>query len=289
MIEGIGKYWFLFGLALVWLVFAAVYDLKKREVPNWLNFTLIAFALAYRAFYSSAFSDWSFFGYGVLGFLMFLILGNIFYYARIFAGGDAKLLMGLGIVLPFEKLSDFSYLGLGFIMVLFLAGAAYSLIYSLFLAVKNSAKFRKEFGKNVVNKRYWVIVPAVLIILLLAFSLLAIPMEVWIICVIVPFLFFFLFVYLKAVDSCMIKLISPNLLTEGDWIIKDIKLKGYVVRKTVHGLSAKDIKMLRKAEKKIFIKEGIPFVPAILAAFLMVFFSEASGYGFVKILFSFLS
>jgi hypothetical protein len=27
-------------------------DLKKREVPNWLNFSLVVFALAYRAFYS---------------------------------------------------------------------------------------------------------------------------------------------------------------------------------------------------------------------------------------------
>lgn len=84
---GIEKYYFLFGLALVWIIFAVIYDLKKREVPNWLNFSLIAFALAYRAFYSSYASDWMFLVFGLAGFGMFLILGNLFYYSHLFAGG----------------------------------------------------------------------------------------------------------------------------------------------------------------------------------------------------------
>ena len=285
----IERYWFLFGLALVWLLFATVYDLKKREVPNWLNFSFIAFALAYRAFYSAYFYNWMFLVFGLLGFLGFFVLGNIFYYARLFGGGDAKLLMGLGIILPFEKWGDFAFGGLGFVMVFFLVGALYSLIYSVFLAFVNQARFGKEFEKNLGNRRYWTIIPAVLAILLALFYVLAIPFSLWVISLIVSVLFFFLFIYLKAVDSCMVRLVSPGKLTEGDWIVEDIQLNGSVVRKTVHGLSLSDIAKLRKAKRRVLVKEGVPFVPAIFIAFLMVFFSAVSGSDFQTILFSLLS
>jgi len=88
------EYYFLFVLAFVWMIFAVVQDLKTREVANWLNFSLIGFALAYRAFYSSFTGEWMFLGFGFLGFLMFFILAHVFYYSKVFAGGDAKLLMG---------------------------------------------------------------------------------------------------------------------------------------------------------------------------------------------------
>jgi len=86
--------YFLFALAIIWTTFAAIQDIKTREVSNWLNFSLIAFALAYRAFYSISKKDPKFFILGVLGFIIFFILAHVFYYGRAFAGGDAKLLMG---------------------------------------------------------------------------------------------------------------------------------------------------------------------------------------------------
>ncbi|MBI2056754.1 hypothetical protein HYT91_00690 [Candidatus Pacearchaeota archaeon] len=43
---------FLVALALVWMIFAVVQDLKKREIANWVNFSLIIFALGFRFFYS---------------------------------------------------------------------------------------------------------------------------------------------------------------------------------------------------------------------------------------------
>ena len=94
---------FLIILAFIWLIVASVLDFKTREIPNWLNFSLITFALAFRALFSIVESEPLFFVYGVLGFAMFFILANIFYYARIIAGGDAKLLMGLGAVLPLSQ------------------------------------------------------------------------------------------------------------------------------------------------------------------------------------------
>ena len=92
-------YEFLLILGLIWLIAGSVFDIKKREIPNWLSFSLIIFALSYRLVYSVINSNIMFFAYGLFGFFLFFILAYVFYYARIFAGGDAKLLMGLGAVL----------------------------------------------------------------------------------------------------------------------------------------------------------------------------------------------
>jgi Flp pilus assembly protein protease CpaA len=285
---GVEKYYFLFGLALIWCVFAAVYDIRKREVPNWLSFSLIAFALAYRAFYAAGFDDWMFFLWGLAGFGVFVVLGNLFYYSKMFAGGDAKLLMGLGAVLPLESWMDFVYVGGGFVLLMFVVGAVYSIVYSAFIAVAHRKMFGKEFSKNIRNRKYWGVVFFALLLFVAVFSAFSIPFGWWIIPILFSFLLFLMVVYLKSVEVCMIKLVNPGNLTEGDWIVGDIRLKGYVVRKTVHGLSIEDIKHLRKAGKKIYVKEGVPFVPAILIAFLvMVFFLAVLGLDFQMI--SFLS
>ncbi|HLF54017.1 MAG TPA: prepilin peptidase [Candidatus Nanoarchaeia archaeon] len=274
------KYGFLFFIALIWMVFATVQDIKKREVANWLNFSLVAFALAYRAFYSSYISDWMFFVWGLIGFVLFFGLGNLFYYSNVFAGGDAKLLMGLGVVLPVSGLSDMLLFGLGFVLLLFFVGAIYSLIYSVFIIRKNYSKFSSEFEKNIGNRKNWVLALAFAIFLVLfIYSLAGVDFVLLFFAVMFAVFVFILLVYAKSLEVCLIKLVSPGKLTEGDWILEDIKLGRGVIKKTVHGLNAEDIMRLKKKGKKVLIREGIPFVPAFLMAFLiMVFFSAVSGF-----------
>ncbi len=91
-------------LALIWLIFAAISDLRTTEIPNWLNYSLIVFALGIRFFYSlfSA-EDFNFFFQGLVGFGIFLALGNLMYKGKIFAGGDKKLFISLGPILPFSN------------------------------------------------------------------------------------------------------------------------------------------------------------------------------------------
>src|SRR3972149_8020331 len=92
---------FLFVLALIWVVFATVQDFRTREVANWLSFSLIIFALGFRFFYSLfALGNFNFFYQGLLGLGVFFIIGNLLYYGKLFAGGDAKLLIALGTILP---------------------------------------------------------------------------------------------------------------------------------------------------------------------------------------------
>ena len=283
----LAKYGFLFAIALIWIIFATIQDLKKREVPNWLNFSLVAFALAYRAFFSAYSSEWSFFIFGVLGFAIFFGLANLFYYSHVFAGGDAKLLMGLGIVLPYSNYFDFLTFGFGFIAVLFFLVAAYSLIYSVFIARKNYSRFALEFKKNLGKMRYMFI--SLLFVVVFAFVSLVLGFfssMLLFVYLVLAILLFLLFVYVKSLDVCIIKSVHPKSLTEGDWIVGDIKLRGYVVKKSVHGLGEEDIERLRKAGKMVLVKEGIPFTPAFLFAFLaMVFFFSFSGLDFLALLF----
>src|SRR3989344_5842784 len=89
-------WYFLVIVGLIWLIFATVSDIKKREIPDWLNYSLIAIGLGSRLIYSFIMKDFSFILYGLLGFAVFFVFANLMYYTKQWGGGDCKLLMGLG-------------------------------------------------------------------------------------------------------------------------------------------------------------------------------------------------
>lgn len=285
------EYYFLFGLALTWTVFAVVQDLRTREVSNWLNFSFIAFALAYRAFYSAIYERAEFFLFGLGGVLLFIALGYLFYYARVFAGGDAKLLMGLGGVLPIESVKDYVFIGGGFIFALLLMGAAYGLCYSMFLAFGNwskfSSSFKRELGlrRGIFNAYFGVMLALAVISVVLFRGAAGIYFSIFFL---VAGFFALVYVFGKAIEnSVMRKLVLPIDLREGDWIEGDIVLKingkRHVIKKSMHGLTLEDIRILKRAggNRRILIKEGIPFTPAFLLA-LLVFFYLWSGFAFSR-------
>ena len=274
------EYYFLFGLAALFSIFAIFVDFKKREVPNWLNFSLIGFALAYRAFYSIHSKDVSYFVFGVIGFAIFFTLAYGFYFARAFAGGDAKLLMGFGIILPYNEIPELIYFSILFISALFSLGAIYSLIYSLFIVSKRKDRFYLEFVKKIkkIHKIFFFLC-IILIGALLSNNLLG-----W-----VSFLsilgLFLLYIYISILDKCMIIKLDASSLSEGDWLDKNVNVGNKIIKKSVHGLSLKDIKILKKANKKVYIKEGIPFTPAFLISLITVFFFLFLGFQDLSFLF----
>ena len=57
--------------------------------------------------YIDVFTDsFNFFYQGLIGLGIFFVLGNAFYYGRFFAGGDAKLMISLGAILPLSTSHD---------------------------------------------------------------------------------------------------------------------------------------------------------------------------------------
>ncbi len=265
---------FLSVLAIVWIIFAVVQDLKKREVANWLNFSLIIFALGFRFFYclfSQNANGFAFFYQGLIGLGIFFVIGNLLYYGRMFAGGDAKLMIALGTILPFSEnfFNNVNIFGL-FFLIFFSFGALYSLIISIFLSMKNFKEFKKEFNKQLKNKKK-IIYPFVLAGIAF-FVFCFIFSEVFLLYFgIIFFILPYLYIYAKAVDeSCMVKKIKANQLTEGDWIYRDLRVGKKLIKSNWDGLSKKDIRQIKKNYKTVKIKQGIPFTPVFLISFLVL-------------------
>jgi Flp pilus assembly protein protease CpaA len=265
------EYIFLFILAGIWLIFGTIQDIRTREVANWLNFSLIAIALAYRLFYSVVYNKPEFFIYGLAGVVLFFGLANLFYYGKVFGGGDAKLLIGLGAIFPFENFLGLISQSAFFIIALFTFGSIWGILYSGYLSITKRDNFKKEFKKIAKSRKRFYLVFSFLILILnfvgynfhnersLFYLGILISSFPWI------------YLYLKAVEKgCLIVLVKPDKLTEGDWIERDIKVNGKWIRKNVHGLNKRDIILLRRAKKSIWIKEGIPFVPAFLLAYIIM-------------------
>ncbi len=260
---------FLWVLALIFIIFAVFQDLKTREIANWISFSLIIFALGFRFFYSLFNSgDFSFFYQGLIGLGIFFALGNLFYYGKVFAGGDAKLMIALGAVLPFYS-DFFSNLQLffNFLLIFLFAGFAYILVSSTILCIKNFKAFKKEFLMLMKkNKKVSAIIFSVGILFLLASFIKVVFLFAGIFFVFT----YFLYLYSKAIDeSCMVREIHSLHLREGDWLYSDLKIGKNTIKASWDGLSPEEIKKIKKKMKKVKIRQGIPFSPNFLISFII--------------------
>ena len=270
---------FLFALALAWIVFATIQDLKTREIANWLSFSLIAFALGFRFFYSLFSSgDFSFFYQGLIGLGIFFVLGNMLYYGKMFAGGDAKLLIALGTVLPvsasFYDNLEFFFL---FMVIFLFTGAFYSIMVSIKLCFNNYEKFKKEFQKQLrVYRKIIIMVVLLDALLLIVFFNNYSPLLLFL--AILIFISPYLVVYAKAVDeTSMIKNIVTEKLREGDWLYQDVKINGKTIKDKWDGLKKEEISLLRKKYRKVLIREGVPFTPVFFLSFLIFLYLWYKG------------
>lgn len=272
---------FLIGLALIWLVFAVIQDIKTREVADWLNFSLIMFALGFRFFYSLFNSQWWFLIQGIIGLGVFIVLGNLLYYCRIFAGGDAKLLIALGTVLPLSNSFKGDLLIFGLFLFLFLlCGALYGIFYSFVLISSDVGKFKKNFkGMFKKNKKYIYLS----LVLAIVIAILGMWIKLFIALALIIFILPYLFIMAKTVEEIfMIKSLSVKDLREGDWLYEDLKIGKRIIKKDFEGLSKKDIDFIRKNYRKnVVIKEGIPFVPVFFIAFVLFLLLRNSSWHFI--------
>jgi len=262
--------WFLIGLGLVWIIGAVLQDLRRREVDNLWNFSLIGFALAYRFAVSIWGGNYWFMLNGLIGFGIFFILGNLFYYSRLFAGGDAKLVMALGVVFPlsYNWIINFKIFGL-FILFFLIGGSIYSLIWAFYLMIYNWKRFSKEFSKQFKKYKKMFLVALVFVLLWVGFSFI-ISQVAFVLIGLVILLFPLLFMFAKSIEeSCMVKRLSPDKITEGDWLYEDIFVGDKKIKSTWEGVSKRELKLIqRKVKKKILVKYGIPFTPSFLFGFI---------------------
>ena len=263
-------------LALVWITFATFQDIRTREIANWLNFSLIIFALGFRFFYSLFSESFGFFYQGLIGLGIFFILGNLLYYGKFFAGGDAKLMIALGAILGFsESFSVNLKIFACFLLIFLFVGAIYGIFMSIYFSLRNFKKFRREFSVQLRKNKKLVILFLFLGLLLMVIGFLE---SMFFVLGILIFVLPYFYVYAKAVDeSCMVKKVKTSQLTEGDWLYKSVKVGKKIIKATWDGLKKEEIKKLRKKYKMILIRYGIPFSAVFLISFLILIYFWKTG------------
>lgn len=275
----------ILAVCLIALIVGSILDIKTREVPDWMNYSLIFFGLGFHLIYSLVTGDWKFMLGGLVGFGIFAALAFMMFYAGQWGGGDSKLLMGMGAIIGAELSMQRAPFLLVFVVYTLVIGSFYGLVWSIIMAIVHRRAFYEELKKMLLNKT-----ARIIRILLLCF---AVVMLVWSFFVKDPlmrmliisififmFLFFYVWVFVKAVEKvCMLKQVNPEELTEGDWIAKDVIIDGkYITGPRDLGIEKKNIRKLialkkQHKVKKILIKVGIPFVPSFLIAFVLALLS----------------
>ncbi len=261
------------------LILASYTDLKSREVPDWISYSLLFGAFALRILFSLTHQTlwWQTILSGIIGTAFFFLIALLFFYTHQWGGADSKLLMGMGMVLGADFIfqSNSWELVLYFILLM-LIGAFFGLIWSLALAFIRRKKFLptlKHKFKEYRKEHFYAYVAAALLALLAFLQIQLVILAIF------PLIAYYLFLFASAVEqSCFLKEIKPSQLTLGDWLDKDIVVRGKTIPCS-KSLTKKDLVTLKRLEKegklhRVTIKEGVPFVPSFLLAYLTLLFAE---------------
>lgn len=105
-----------FAIPALFLTIAAIQDLRKGEIENWVSASLVISLLVLNLILS-----WTLFLNSLISLAIFFVLGWAFYYFELFEAGDAKLLMALGAAIPPKDilgfLSTFASITILFLMI----------------------------------------------------------------------------------------------------------------------------------------------------------------------------
>ncbi|MBN2420982.1 prepilin peptidase [Candidatus Woesearchaeota archaeon] len=257
-------------LAITALFAGSVTDFRKHEVPYWISYSFLAGAIGIRLLNSIFTSNFSYLLDGLLGLAVFFCAAYLMYKSSQWGGGDVSAAMGIGAVTGLNS-SAFVF----FILLIFV-GAVYGIIWSVYLAMRNkrifAGTFRKEFMKS---KSIFVFASVFLVISLLSFAAIEFAFAFLLSGLALLFLIAVSsYIFVKSVEkSCLIKKVKASQLTEGDWIIDEIRMKGKLIASPkYHGITMKQINALKNYRGKIQIKLGIPFLPAFLIAYVALIF-----------------
>lgn len=266
-------------ITVIWLTFASISDLKTREVPDWISFSLIIIAIAFLLIQVTSERNYKLLINPLIFGIIFTIIAFTMYYTKQWGGGDTKLLIPLGIIFSTypERLLNYlnPMLNMQFPIILliniFVIGTIYSLLYSFYLAIKNKEKFVKEFKKN-ESKTAKIIGMILAVVLVIAAIFLQSPKNIlFLLSSLLVLITPYLITFVKSVEkSCMLGKVSTSKLTEGDWIMEDIyHNKKLILSKNNLGITKEQIGIIKKIKKEILVKNGLPFIPSFLIAVIV--------------------
>ena len=268
-------------ISLLGVFIGSITDIKSLEVPDWLNYSLIALGLGGHLLWSLYDWNYLFIMKSLIGFGLSVAIGLLMFYTGQWGGGDSKMIFGLGALLGLSWPLQWEFYSNFLVNVLFF-GAFYGLIWVVAKGLMYRKKVSKLFKKYLKSKKYArirVISGVISIIgLVIIYVIPNLDYSFRIVMTgLLVFLYFmnYVFIIVRAIEKVsMIKMIEPEKLTEGDWIVKDIKIDGKkIVGPKDLGIEKDQIKILIDAKKKgiidkVMVKYGIPFVPSFLFALI---------------------
>ncbi len=299
----------LFALGLVGLLIGSTTDLQRREVPDYINYGLIAAACGIRLLHAILMNDWLQLLFAVIGGFFCFGIACIFFYTGQWGGGDAKMLIAMGALFAtfhsfvlsaqytvpaiffawfpdglIQHILDYNLLFIGYLIInILIAGAIYGILWSLALAVIHRTAWWDAVKKLLRTKRMRVIgvaaIISVVVLCILGLTMQAQQAQLlrlffFGLAVVVIFGYSLQLAVTAVERACMIRTMLVSDLTEGEWIQKKIVVDGkYICGPKDLGVTEDQIKLLKKKRiKSVVVKIGIPFIPAFLIGFLTTVF-----------------
>ncbi len=286
---------FLGSIGLVMLLFGSIQDIKEREVYDVVSYTSLALAVIIRLYYFLSEGNLVYVVAPLISFGIALAFSLLMYYGGQWGGGDVKVLLALSLLIGSQPSFFFSskvnhwiaYFSnntyvysisffLFFLLLSLFAGVIVGLIFAIIIAAKKYNRLRKEISVSIGKYRF--VIFTFFVISLLFFSGFLMTFQYSYLWAAIAILIFDLIIpFFGAVEKLMYREVTPNELTEGDWIDEDIEVDGKIIySKSEPGVTLSKIRLLKKLYKehkikKLKVKDGFPFVPAFLIAYVCVY------------------
>ncbi|MBD3209557.1 prepilin peptidase [Candidatus Woesearchaeota archaeon] len=210
-------------------------DLRRREVPDWLNFGFIVAGLGLGLL--ATILSWSLQPLlsSVLGLLAGVLIGHLMFYAGQWGGGDAKMIMGIGALLGLDVFHCCSASQLPLLVIFFvntvLVGAVYGLLWAVFLGFRHRRKVKRAFVERLrsppVRKARMAVIIACLCLIVLVIAVPHYLFRLVFACfALIVFFMFYTWVFIHVIEhACMVKPVPVRDLVEGDWIFEEVWVK----------------------------------------------------------------
>jgi Flp pilus assembly protein protease CpaA len=277
----------LLTIALAGCFVAGAIDLKTTEVPDWIPYAMMGAGILgaiYKSYVAGSFAPILLSGCVGIGYLGF---GFMLYYLGQWGGGDAKILSGVGFLIPNLTVSRelFFPFYIGYLFNVFFVGAIYMIAYILVVSFIDRKIWAKFFGDiRTVSRKYLLFALAGFLLLSAAFSYITVSVlgivPLWfsikfslsLLCMVAAM--FLLWRFAKTVEEVGFRRKVPvSKLKVGDVLMES---------KLWEGITKEQLREVKASGKKhVWIKEGVRFTPSF---FLAILFTMFLGEGFIWML-----
>lgn len=279
-------------IAAAGLLLGTATDIDHREVPDWINYTLITAGLILASITALHQLHWQPIITSLLGLAAGYLLGALMYYTGQWGGGDAKMLMGLGALLGIPAAYLFgdaqTPLLIYFLIALVFAGAAYGMLWMLILFIRQRKKvlpaLKNKLSEPWMHTTRKISITTLLALLVITLVWTNIYLVLILVLAAISYTTLLLALAVKAIEeTCFIKQQPVDKLVIGDWIVKDVKKNNQTIIPADNtGLTHQQLQQLKKHDiTEVTIKEGIPFVPSFLLAYAAAYIWWSSEAGII--------